>query len=132
MLFVRHAIDTEDMTRVRDEAMKLGVETVQSDMPHGAHCIVLDELVDDPSESITRPLAERMFQLGLFTAELAGFCLDLVRKTGVKDAPGLTKELFAAAMSEPGTVTESPGLAALRGKLDLCTEPSTSPGTSGD
>jgi hypothetical protein len=132
MLFVRHAIETEDMTRVRDEAMRLGVETVQSDMPHGAHCIVLDELVDDPSQPITRPLAERMFQLGYFTSELATYCLGLVRKTGVKDAPGLTKELFTSAMSEPGTVTESPGLVALRGELDLCTESSTSPGTSGD
>ena len=132
MLFVRHAIETEDMTRVRDEAMKLGIETVQSDMPHGAHCIVLDELVDDPSESITRPLAERMFQLGCFTQELGGYCLGLVRKTGVKDAAGLTKELFVVAMSEPGSVTESPGLTALREELDLCIEPSTSPGTGGD
>jgi len=131
MLFVRHAIDTDDMDRVREEATKLGVETVQSDMPHGAHCIVLDELVSDPSECITRPLAERMFQLKLFTSELATYCLNLVKKTGVKDAPGLTKELFTAAMSEPDTVTESPALTALRRELDLCIEFSSSPGTSG-
>lgn len=132
MLFVRHAVDSDDLVRIRNEARKLGVETVQSDMPHGSHCVLLDEITDDPSQSILRPLAEKLLAIGCFTEDLAKYVLDLVKKQKPRDPAGVTKELFVLAMSEPGSARMSSKLSAMLEELPLCIGLSGSSGRGGD